>query len=202
MALNDKERILAEEVKNRLPSGAHDYSHLLRVMNYAEEIIDADNLSVDYHALRPMILVHDLVRLEGPDEDKSVELSVKEARKLLEVCGYDKHSIEKILQGVKSHSLISRGGKTENMVCKPETLEEKILFDADKLDALGEIGIARWFMSRGNTMSIEFAAKTYLKIIDNFVKETGGLYTQHGNERAIELYSKSVDFLSRVLDGL
>jgi uncharacterized protein len=202
MALNDKERILSKKVKDRLVPGAHDFTHVVRVMGNAELIVDNDNLDVDYRILYPMILVHDLVRVEGIDESKSVVFSVREAKTLLKECFYQDDSIKKILRGIKSHSLISRGGKIENMVCKPKTIEEKVLFDADKLDALGRVGLSRWFMSRGNTISVGDAAKAYLKIVNDFVNEQGGLYTKSGNSMAKEKYADSYGFLTKLLGDL
>ena len=169
---------LYEAVSARLGSrkGAHDMSHLLRVRETALRIAESENADVD--VVEAMAMLHDLVRYEDYREEDSVEETLIEARKILEELNYDKKQIEEILDGISSHSLHSKIYKT------PRTIEAKILFDADKIDSVGEIGIARWFMTvGGRDISVAEAASIYLNTLNKQQKKMKGrMYTDLGNK--------------------
>ncbi len=167
-------------VRSRRGGAAHDLSHVLRVLNYAHLL--SQGKKVNAELLEAMCLLHDLVRVEGEQEGISVSESAREAEKILAECGYLPDELDKILRGIRSHSLVSIGGVSGRFP-EPETVEEKILFDADKLDALGPSGIIRWFISTSQKgMGLADAANLYLKIAGDFEKKKGGLYTPKGNE--------------------
>jgi uncharacterized protein len=194
------ENIVCKELKGK--SSAHDFSHAKRVLGIAREIADESG-EVNILLLSAMCLLHDVVRIEGDGEEDSASLSAERSKALLMDCGFDEEDIETVIRGIKSHSLISRGGDISDMLREPQTIEEKILFDADKLDSLGPIGIARWFISVSKKQwDLEKSARTYLRIMDNFIKLKGGLYTEHGTRLAQKKIEYSRKYMENLLEHL
>jgi len=120
----------------------HDLGHILRVTKYAEFI--ALNEKADIEVVIISALLHDIARpdeLKGIIEDHAVEGAIR-AKNFLMSIKYPKY--EEVYYCIKNHRFKKQ--------IIPETLEGKILQDADRLDALGYIGIARVFMhnSGGN----------------------------------------------------
>ena len=120
---------------------AHDFSHILRVCKLARKIGQEEK--ADMRVLLPAALLHDLESKKGfkSGKEPSDQDSLGAARSFLQGKGLDRDRIEKVLYAVEVHSF-SRG------VC-PVTLEARILQDADRLDAMGAIGIARLFVTGG-----------------------------------------------------
>ncbi|KAF1073777.1 hypothetical protein MKMG_02076 [Methanogenium sp. MK-MG] len=121
-------------------SGAHDLDHILRVTRLCEEIGRAEG--ADMRVLIPAALFHDIAR---PIEDETgiphQEEGARIAEAYLRQAGYDAERIPAIVHAIRTHRY-STGAE-------PETLEAKILSDADKLDAMGAVGIARTFLQAG-----------------------------------------------------
>ncbi len=189
---------LLEKVKEKIGDrkGAHDLFHFLRVRGIALKIAESEK--ADKSIVEAMVLLHDLVRHEGEREDASVEETLKEAEKILKEIGFDSVQVKTILDGIASHSLHSKLHK------EPETIEAKILFDADKIDSVGEIGVARWFMTMGNkNISVKEAAQIYLQTIQKQQKKMNGkLYTELGNNLIQEDLVFSVQFLNNLIKKL
>ncbi len=120
------------------PDPIHGLPHIERVRRLALWIA-RHYTNVDLEVLEIASLLHDIARNTN-DECHAVK-SAEIARTLLEAIGYPKDKIEKVVEAIEAHSFSS--GKA------PRSLEAKILSDADKLDALGAIGIARVFMYSG-----------------------------------------------------
>lgn len=116
---------------------AHDFLHVERVYKIAEKIGKKEK--ADLSVLLPAVLLHDL--------RKPVSRAIPIARKILRKLKFEKKRAEKILHAIEAHSF-SHGAKAKS-------LEAKILQDADRLDALGAIGIARCF-AFGATMGRQF----------------------------------------------
>jgi uncharacterized protein len=95
----------------------------------------------DLEIIRVAAELHDIAR-DSSTGNHALE-GAKMAEKILKEKGYHKEFIEKVKQCITSHSFSSG--------VVPETLEAKILSDADKLDAMGAIGVARAFMFAGET---------------------------------------------------
>jgi len=118
----------------------HSKSHVERVYNLAERIAKEENADLD--VVKAAALLHDIARAsedEGKIEDHAVE-GAKMARKVLEEVNFPKEKIDKVVRSIEMHRF------KKNM--KAESWEAKILQDADRLDIIGAIGIARVF-SRG-----------------------------------------------------
>lgn len=114
---------------------SHDWSHILRVLSMAKELAKKEKASVEI--VSAAILCHDLINLpkDHPERKQASTLSAKEALTLLEKCHYYEKEISEIQLCIVQHSF-SKG-------LKPSTLESAIVQDADRLDALGAIGILR-----------------------------------------------------------
>lgn len=121
---------------------AHDFQHIMRVYKNAELIGRREG--ADMEILLPAVLLHDLVVYPkgSAKTSKSADDSADLAEKWLQRYGYPKDKIDKISYCIRTHSYSKR--------LVPATLEGKILQDADRLDALGAIGIARTFSVGGS----------------------------------------------------
>lgn len=120
-------------IKNNDPS--HDWPHVGRVVCSAREMAKHEDVSLD--CLLASVYCHDLINLpkNHPDRKNASTLSAQEALPYLEAAGFDPKEREIISQAVIEHSF-SKG-------LKPTSIEAAILQDADRLDALGAIGILR-----------------------------------------------------------
>ena len=123
--------------------GCHDLDHTLRVLANAEKLLEAYP-QADAFCVRMAVWLHDV---ERPLEDKSsgncchARLGAQTASGYLKSRGFSMELCNKISNAVLRHRF--RGD------IYPETLEEKIVFDADKLDSLGAVGIGRAFLFAG-----------------------------------------------------
>lgn len=120
---------------------SHDLGHVKRVVAAVRKIaaLEGGDLSV----LIPAAWLHDIVNLpkDHPQRVEASKLSADKAFAILAAHGYEARALEAIHHAIHAHSFSA--GIT------PSTLEAKILQDADRLDALGAIGIARCFAVSG-----------------------------------------------------
>ena len=127
-------------IKNPNQSLAHRFDHLSRVQKRSlliAEILEREQgITIDRYTLSLAAILHDI---DQPFDDKEshAERSAVKAGEILDSLDLPHHIIEKVQKIIREHS--SEDGKP------PETWEGKVLFDADKLDGLGEIGIMRVF---------------------------------------------------------
>lgn len=124
-----------------MDQGGHGFEHTERVFNLALRI--AEKEKADLEILKLACLLHDIARLK--EDNKECECHAEEgakiAEKILKKENIDKKKIEIIKDCIKSHRY-SKG-------IKAKTKESEILQDADRLDALGAICIARVFTYNG-----------------------------------------------------
>ncbi len=127
---------------------AHDFSHIERVFNLALKIGKAEG--ADLWILGLAALFHDLAREEEARSGGKIchaEASAFQTQGILEAQGEEPQTIQAICECIATHRY-----RDQN---QPWTLEGKCLFDADKLDSLGAVGIARaylWLGERGGTV--------------------------------------------------
>ena len=116
---------------------AHDELHVWRVMETAKKIARAEGADVEVCLLAA--LLHELFNhpKSHPESSRSGDVCAEQATALLREHGYAEPLLERVAYCIRVHSF-SRG-------ILPETLEAKVLQDADRLDAIGAIGIARLF---------------------------------------------------------
>lgn len=134
---------LQKEVQSRIQNDpAHDYSHILRVYKNAQKIAKYEK--ANSKLVLAAVLLHDIIQFpkSDPRNKTASEKSAILAKKILQKHDFEESEIAIICDAIRDHSY-SRG-KT------PQTIEGKILQDADRLDALGAIGIARTFSVGGS----------------------------------------------------
>ncbi len=123
---------------------AHDKEHVYRVLYNALEIA-AEETAVDYDVLIAACLLHDVGR-QAQLENSSLchaQVGSEMAENFLNNNGYDEAFVSKVKHCIATHRFRKQ--------LQPESLEARILFDADKLDVTGALGIARSLMYKGNT---------------------------------------------------
>jgi uncharacterized protein len=120
---------------------AHDFSHILRVCKNA--LIIGQEEGADMQVLLLAALLHDVgsEKKHITEHGESDGLGRKAVVAFLESIGLEEEAREKVLYAVDVHRFSKR--------IVPVTLEARILQDADRLDALGAVGIARVFLTGG-----------------------------------------------------
>ncbi|NDJ77444.1 MAG: HD domain-containing protein [Chloroflexi bacterium] len=115
----------------------HDFDHVLRVLALARRIGTAEG--ADMAIVETAVLLHDIHRVDeqaGSQVDHAI-LAAEEARRSLNQL--DPPPVPTFIDAV-AHAIAAH--RFRNAI-EPETLEAQVVFDADKLDAIGAIGIAR-----------------------------------------------------------
>jgi uncharacterized protein len=121
---------------------AHDLGHLTRVLAMAHKIARSEGAH-DARVLTASAILHDLVNLpkDHPDRAKASTLSAAAAVKALADQGFSADQLDAIAHAIAAHSY--------SAAIPPQSPEARALQDADRLDALGAIGIARMFAVSG-----------------------------------------------------
>lgn len=171
---------IEEVVKSELSSSSHDLEHTYRVLRLALRIAETEPLC-NIEVLRLAAILHDIARVkEDTDTARKIDHSVlgaEMAEKILKELSFDDKTISEVSHCIRAHRF--RGSE------RPETLEAKILSDADKLDAIGVIGIARAFMIAG-----EWGEPLYMDFEgeENYLKntESGRIKDQKNHSPNIE----------------
>lgn len=142
--MNKRIEIIKKRMEKELSCSAHNIDHVMRVFNLTRIIAKTES-EVDMNILEPAALLHDIARtIESNDTSGKTDhaiLGSEMAASILKELNYTSSEIERIQHCISSHRY-----RTNNI---PQTIEAKILFDADKLDVIGSVGIARTFMLAG-----------------------------------------------------
>lgn len=122
---------------------AHDFSHVMRVYANATAILQVE--CADGEVVRTAVLLHELFNhpKNHPDSHLSGDVCAEKAAIVLHEGNFPMEKRDHVLDCIRNHSF-SKG-------IVPQTIEGKIVQDADRLDALGAIGIARCFATCGTT---------------------------------------------------
>ena len=142
-----------------MEDSAHDSEHIYRVLYNALEIAKAEE-GVDYDVLITACLLHDIGRKEQFADPKVCHAMAggEKAFAFLTQQGYGEAFAEKVQHCVQTHRF--------RKALQPQTIEAKILFDADKLDVTGALGIARSLMYKA-----EVAEPLYTKLDDGSISD-------------------------------
>jgi len=160
---------------------SHDDGHVKRVLTWAVYL--AKKEGADVEVVKKAAELHDIAR----DKPNHAIEGAKIAREILRRQGYDEDFIEKVAHCIEAHSFSSG--------IEPKTLEAKILSDADKLDAIGAIGIARAFMFSGeHGRSIEDTLKHFeeklLRLKDMMFTDTAKKIAENRHRFMLEFYER------------
>ncbi|EHK0752267.1 HD domain-containing protein [Vibrio parahaemolyticus] len=136
---------------------AHDIEHVKRVVKTAKQLCDEEN--ADIAIVLPAAYLHDCFTYpkDHPNRKQSSAIAAKKAIAYLESIQYPQHYHDAIAHAIEAHSFSAN--------IRPNTLEAQIVQDADRLDALGAIGVTRCIQA-----STHFNAQLY-NDNDMFAKE-------------------------------
>lgn len=127
--------------------GSHDWSHTERVTTLACHIAEKEGADIEIVELAA--LLHDIGRKDEDVRNGAVchaELGAEKARAMLGRFGYDGEKAGRVADCIRTHRFRKSG--------QPATLEAEIVFDADKLDCIGAVGIARAFLFAGEVGAV------------------------------------------------
>lgn len=188
--------------------GSHDLAHIHRVFRNAMRIHgqEGGNGTV----LAASVLLHDCVAVEknSPLRAQASRLAAEKACGLLRDLRWEETDIEAVAHAILTHSFSAN--------IAPETLEAKILQDADRLDAIGMVGAARCFYIAGRMGSALYDPEDPLAenrplddrrfAIDHFenklFKLADGFQTQAGRHLAKERHERLQQVLTLFLDEI
>jgi putative nucleotidyltransferase with HDIG domain len=172
-------RILVKEKMSPLKGTAHSYEHVDRVLKIATLL--AKEEKADLELVQVGALLHDLGRALGQPHN---EIGAKLAKETLERIKYPRERSEKVAKIILYHPLDLRE--------RLETLEEKIVWDADKIDLLGAVGIARGFHWCGKETfeaSVKLAFEVYTPIYAMLNTRTARRIARKRNEETMSFLS-------------
>ena len=183
---------------------AHDLAHFRRVVAAAKTLAEGEgaNLAV----VIPAAYLHDLINVpkSDPRRSQASRLSAQAATEYLQGEGYDLAPLVEIAHAIEAHSYSAQ--------IEARSLEAKVVQDADRLDGLGAIGVARCF-AVGGIMGRRFydpadpfgeqrTLDDLVNTVDHFYvklfKTADTLQTQAGREEG----RRRVEFMRRFLDQL
>ena len=183
----------------------HDRTHIDRVIFNCLEIADGSE-QVDFDLLLLAALMHDIVNLpkDHPDRAKASEMAAAKAKEYLVNYDFTDCEIEKVAQIIIEHSF-SRGEK-------PSSIESEILQDADRLDALGAIGIMRWvtcgtklnsqFYHAGDPLSEQRNLDDSKFMLDHYFQKLKKLPEMMNTRKGRELAKQRIQFMNSFVQNL
>jgi uncharacterized protein len=183
---------------------AHDAAHIRRVVSNARALAESENGQLE--VILPAAWLHDCVTVpkNSPQRSQASQLSADQAGIWLRQSGYPEEYIPGIMHAIAAHSFSAQ--------IETQSLEAQIVQDADRLDAIGAIGIARCF-AVGGALGIELydAADPFAEnrspdesanSVDHFfvklLKLANSMKTSAGREEAL----RRTAFMHRYLDEL
>jgi len=167
--------------------GNHDLEHILRVVHNAKLI--ADTVECDKEVVVLSALLHDIGRSEKMLNEYNIkknhhaDTGAKIAYEFLEDLNYPK--AKEISYAVSVHNFSKK--------VTPETIEAKILQDADRLDAIGYVGVMRVFTDERGDINDKIQ-----HFYDKLLKLKNGMHTKKGKELAEEKHKR----IDKYLKGL
>jgi len=184
LSIKNLENIVREKMST-LKGTAHSYEHVNRVVRIATFL--AKKMKADVELVQIGALLHDIGWAVGNPHN---ETGAKLANKILKEMNYPREKSEKIVGIILHHPLDFKD--------KLETLEEKIVWDADKIDLLGVIGVVRAFHWLGN--------KPFEAVVKTCFEEQTPIYnllnTQTAKKIAKRRHREMIAFLSALKNEL
>lgn len=152
----------------------HGFEHVLRVYRLSERLAEKED--ADIQIVRAAALLHDARGssiTDGEEREGHHETSARFAAEVLDEEGWPQERIEAVQHCIRAHRF--RSPKT------PETIEAQVLFDADKLDAIGAIGAVRavaYAVLHGQPPYAQ-PSETFLKTFEREVGEPHSAYHEY-----------------------
>lgn len=157
---------------------AHDYDHLVRTMALAETIQAHEG--GDLATIQGAVALHDIGQArEAHHGGDHALIGAQMAAELLSGTLFPQESIPAVQQAIREHRM------TGDMI--PATLEGRILYDADKIDCLGAIGIGRLYMITGR-----YNQKIYSPVPEDVIEPVDPMLIRSLRRRPY--YSPSIEF--------
>lgn len=182
----------------------HDINHVIRVVKSALQFAEAEQANM--WVVLPAAWLHDCVPVakDSPLRSKASKLSAEKAIELLTEWRYPEGYLADIAHAITAHSY------SANVPC--ETLEAKVVQDADRMDALGAIGVARTFVvgaGFGNPLTFHEDPFCYhrkpddrLAIVDHFytklLKLKDTFHTRAAKQEANKRHQFMIEFLQQL----
>lgn len=194
-------------VKEKLKGAeaGHDWYHIERVWKLAKKIAETEECNLEVVELAA--LLHDIADPKFHDGDETLALKV--SREFLESQNTAEEIIENVLFIIKNISFKNRNDVPQNL-----PVELKIVQDADRIDAIGAIGIARTFNFGGfkNNLMYDPEIKPKLNMSKEEYKKSNGTTVNHFYEKLLllkdlmntqkgkEIASERHDYMLQFLD--
>ncbi len=206
----EKYHFFEKYMLNFMQDSAHDREHVYRVVNLCLEIAKSET-NVDYDVLICSAFLHDIGRKAQFENPKicHAEVGSKMAYQFLLENNYSKNFAEKVKNCIFTHRF-----RSEN---PPESIEAKILFDADKIDATGLVGIARTLMYKGKINQPLYVRdsenqiscgelENEISFFQEYKRKLAKLYdrffTNRGREIALTRQKNAIFFYEKLLEEL
>jgi len=183
--MEEKYAKLMQIVQNEHPSAAHNSDHVMRVYNLCMRLAEGQ-LDVNLDILKTATILHDIARVKEDQDDSGTTDHAMLGAKIAEGILRDLHFSEEAVGDIK-HCIVAHRFRSG---IRPESKEAKILFDADKLDIIGAIGIARSFMIAG-----EYNERIYSDTpIDEYIKDNLVGEKSNGRIKDISRHAPNIEF--------
>lgn len=187
--------------------GSHNWDHTLRVCRLCEHLGSAEGVDLD--VLLVAAYLHDIARGRQDDSNGAVchaEEGARMAAPIVARLALTENQKENVLHCIRTHRF--RGDR------QPETPEARVLFDADKLDAIGAVGVARAFLFAGelgarlhnaggnleDTLPYSSEDTGYREYKFKLCKIKDRMQTREGLKLANERHAFMEDFFKRFID--
>lgn len=191
--------------KQTLLDPAHDIFHVKRVVLMAKKMAEQEKAKLE--VVIPAAWLHDYVNIPKDDPRRKIasKLSADEAINFLKELSYPSEFYDGIYHAIEAHSYSAE--------LIPKDIEAKIVQDADRLDSLGAIGIARCFVVAGrmnrriynpnDPLCFERQPDDYQYTIDHFrrkiLKLASGMNTSLAKSEGLKRHSVIESFLNQLL---
>lgn len=169
-------------VKQKLEGAeaGHDWFHIERVWKLSKKIAQSENCNLEVVELSA--LLHDIADPKFHDGDETLALKI--SREFLEDLKVDESAIQQVLFVIQNISFKNRGEAPKKL-----SIELKIVQDADRIDAIGAIGVARTFNFGGfkNNLMYHPDIEPKLNMSKEEYKKSNGTTINHFYEKLLLL---------------
>jgi uncharacterized protein len=206
MVFEKFEQLIEVKIKSQTVANdpAHDFLHFKRVVKSAKQIGLAEKANLDI--VVPAAWLHDLVNVPKNDSRRSEasKLSAREAIIFLKEINYPEIFFEEIAHAIEAHSFSAN--------IQTRSLESQVVQDADRLDSIGAIGLARCFAtaavmkrplySEHDSFCAQRPVDDSLYTIDHFYKKLLVIEEKLNTKTAKSIGQRRTEYLKNYLNEL